>query len=123
MSCSYAFIARFTWLLMLQVLIVTADEDLLKSLREANRLLEQVRTQQQPLKLWDAAAGSIPKHPLSVVCSGCKVSPACAARGTAVQHQYSSDASAQAALRQRNQWDMRSFAFSVCCFVWVQLPC
>jgi hypothetical protein len=32
---------------LLQVLIVTADEELLKSLREANRLLEQVRTHQQ----------------------------------------------------------------------------
>jgi hypothetical protein len=33
--------------LLLQVLIVTADEELLKSLREANRLLEQVRTHKQ----------------------------------------------------------------------------
>jgi hypothetical protein len=50
-------------LLLLQVLIVTADEELLKSLSEANRLLEQVRTRQQHCRhqqwlLWQLTACS-----------------------------------------------------------------
>jgi hypothetical protein len=51
-------------LFALQVLIVTADEELLKSLREANRLLEQVRTNARLLGRLVMCTGHRPAGPL-----------------------------------------------------------